>query len=129
MSYRLLADAVFILHWLWSIVAILGLLPCLIPSERYRRYRKIFSIFVIVTLAGRIAWRGCPLTNLEVALRQRYDPSFASNGFVTSYVSRLIHYSTPPWIITAYWLAIFVVLIGPKLVKALKDNFFSGESA
>jgi len=99
MFYRVAADFVVLIHFLWIIFLIFGAFV----GKKYRAV-KIFhtsglGFAVIMQIFG---WY-CPLTYLEIWLRQRHDPLLAYSGsFIIHYIERLIYIELSP--------AIFFVL-------------------
>ena len=94
MWYRLLADALLILHFLWIIFLILGL-----PVGLYfkmRRLRIVHAFGLLFALALQIGGMLCPLTIWEEKLRLHQQPDFSYGGsFIIAYIERLVY---PGWI-------------------------------
>ncbi len=88
MLYKITADIIVLLHFLWIIFLILGAFI----GRRYK-WVKIFHIAgmglaVIIQVFG---WY-CPLTYLEVWLKQVHDPSQGYSGsFIINYVQKLVY--------------------------------------
>jgi hypothetical protein len=88
MFYKVLADIVVLIHFLWILFLIFGG----ILGTR----NKIMKIFHVSGLGFafviQVAGWYCPLTDLEVWLRARHDPSVAYSGsFIVHYVEKLIY--------------------------------------
>jgi len=88
MLYRVLADAVVLLHFLWIVFLFFGAFL----GVRYRAARHIhigglaFAVWIQV-----FDWY-CPLTHLEVWLRRRHDPSMGYAGsFIVHYAEKIIY--------------------------------------
>ena len=105
-SYRLLADAVLLLHFGIVLFVIGGLLLVLAGNLRGWRWvnglgfrlAHLAAIGVVVVQA----WLGqaCPLTTLESWLRlQAGDAAYAAS-FVEHWVQRLLYYEAPAWVFT-----------------------------
>ena len=94
MIYRIAADMVLLLHVLFVVFVVLGLVLVLIGGARqwawvrnpWFRLLHLLAIAVVVLQA----WLGqlCPLTHLEVALRQRAGDAVYSGAFVAHYLDR-----------------------------------------
>ncbi len=68
-TYRVLADLIMLLHFVWIIVfVLLGFL-----SIRYEYYRKFYQMFFVTTFGGQVAFWRCPLTVFENFLRTQYN--------------------------------------------------------
>jgi uncharacterized membrane protein len=96
MFYMLTADFVVLVHFLWIIFLIFGVFI----GRKYRTI-KIFHIAglgfsVVMQILG---WY-CPLTYLEIWLRQRHEPLLSYSGsFIVYYVEKLIYIKIAPWVI------------------------------
>jgi len=88
MVYRVAADFVVLIHFLWIVFLIFGALI----GGRYRAV-KIFHIAglgfaVLIQIFG---WY-CPLTYLEIWLRKSYEPLLTYSGsFIIHYMGKLIY--------------------------------------
>jgi uncharacterized membrane protein len=92
----LAADFVVLVHFLWIIFLIFGVFI----GRKYRAI-KIFHIAglgfsVVMQILG---WY-CPLTYLEIWLRQKHAPLLSYSGsFIVYYMEKLIYIKIAPWII------------------------------
>ena len=96
MPYKILADIVVIIHFLWILFLIFGAFP----GVRNKTV-KIFHIsgLVFAFVIQIFGWY-CPLTHLEVWLRARHDPSLAYAGsFLIHYLEGLIYIEIPTQLI------------------------------
>ncbi|MEW6163401.1 MAG: DUF2784 domain-containing protein [Nitrospirota bacterium] len=96
MFYRLAADFVVLIHFLWIVFLIFG-------AFMGRRYRAV-KIFHIAGLGFAITMQifgwYCPLTYLEIWLRRRHDPSLTYRGsFIIHYAEKLVYIDLSPEII------------------------------
>ncbi len=88
MFYKIAADFVVLLHFSWIIFLIVGAF-----IGRQYRWVKIFhigglSVAVVLQILG---WY-CPLTYLEVWLRQMHNPLGGYSGsYIINYVQKLIY--------------------------------------
>ncbi len=106
MFYRMAADLVVLVHFLWILFLICG-------AFIGRRYRlvKIFHMAglgfaVIMQIYG---WY-CPLTHLEMWLRQKHDPSLTYSGsFIIHYIEKVIYIQLSPGIIFVLTLTMVLV--------------------
>ena len=117
LPYRLLADAVLLLHFAIVLFVVGGLL--LIVAGNLLRWRWVngwpFRVAHLAAIAFVVAeaWTGitCPLTTLESALRQRAGAGGYDAGFVEHWIQRLLFYQAPGWIFTmAYTLFALAVV-------------------
>ncbi|MEW6416549.1 MAG: DUF2784 domain-containing protein [Nitrospirota bacterium] len=117
MFYRVAADFVVLIHFLWIVFLIFGAFI----GKKYRAV-KIFHIAglgfaVIMQIFG---WY-CPLTYLEIWLRQRHAPLLTYSGsFIVYYVEKLIYIELAPWII--FILTLFLVSISAYIYASRKEK-------
>jgi hypothetical protein len=106
MLYRILADTVVIVHLLWILFLICGA----IPGARYKVVRVLhLSGLVFAVILQVFGWY-CPLTHLEVWLRQQHDAATAYAGsFIITYLERIVYLDVSPAAIFAGTLAIAAV--------------------
>lgn len=92
MFYKILADGVVLIHFLWIVFLCLGLF--------WGVKNKIIKLFHLSGLAFAIilqifGWY-CPLTDLEIWLRSRYDPSLSYQGsFIIHYIEKIVYLEIP----------------------------------
>ena len=104
MNYKILADAVVLIHFLWIVFLFLGAL--------WGRKSRIVKIFHLSGLAFAFIiqifdWF-CPLTHLEFWLRSKHAPDLAYAGsFIIYYVERIVYIE-----ISRYIVLIVTLLLG-----------------
>ena len=88
MIYKILADSVVLIHFLWIIFLFFGAL--------WGVKNRIVKIFHIVGLAFAfliqiVDWY-CPLTHLEIWLRSKHEPALTYSGsFIIHYLERIVY--------------------------------------
>lgn len=88
MIYKLLADAVVLIHFLWIIFLILGAFMGV-----KKRAIKVFHLSALLFAFGLqlLDWY-CPLTHLEVWLKAKHDPALAYRGsFIIHYLEKIVY--------------------------------------
>ncbi|MDH5768385.1 MAG: DUF2784 domain-containing protein [Nitrospirota bacterium] len=96
MFFKLAADFVVLIHFIWIVFLITG---AFIGKSCHSV--KLFHIgglcfAVIIQIFG---WH-CPLTYLEAWLRQRHDPLLTYSGsFIIYYIEKFVYVELSPWII------------------------------
>ncbi len=104
MLYKVLADAVVLVHFLWIVFLFLGGI--------WGRKSRIVKIFHLSGLAFALIiqifdWL-CPLTHLEVWLRAKHNPDLTYAGsFIIYYVEKIIYIE-----ISRYIVLIVTLLLG-----------------
>lgn len=104
--YRFFADAVLLLHA--SIVAFVVLGPLLVVVGNLRgwRWANAFSFRALHAAAIAVvvaeSWLGiaCPLTTLEMQLRQWAGATTYAGGFIEYWIARFLYYDFPAWAFT-----------------------------
>jgi len=88
MVYRLLGDAVIVLHFLWILFILFGLFV----GIKYGRLICVHLGGLVLTLILNIGGWFCPLTYLENHLYRLYNPQLAYAGsFIGQYLQKLIY--------------------------------------
>ncbi len=90
--YRILADLTVALHFGWILFLIFG---CFLGT-RFRLIKIVhlsaLAFAVIINATGS----ACPLTYLEVWLRQKHDPALSYAGsFIAHYIEKIIYFTLP----------------------------------
>jgi hypothetical protein len=102
-AYRALADTVLVCHVVYISFVICGLLLILIGGARGWRwvrnpwFRALHLLAIALVVVQ--AWLGiiCPLTTLEMNLRQLAGDSIYRETFIAHWLQRLIFYRAPMW--------------------------------
>ena len=104
MLYKILADAVVLIHFLWIVFLFLGAL-----WGRRSRTIKIFHLSGLAfALIIQIFGWFCPLTHLEAWLRAKHNPNLTYAGsFIIYYVERIVYIE-----ISHYIVLIVTLLLG-----------------
>jgi hypothetical protein len=106
MLYKVLADTVVLIHFLWILFLIFGALP----GARYKLVRVLHLLGLALSVVLQLFGWYCPLTHLEVSLRQRHDPASAYTGsFIITYLERIVYLDASPAAIFAGTLAVVSV--------------------
>ncbi len=124
MIYKILADFVVVIHFLWIVFLFLG-------AIWGRRYLTI-KIFHLSGLAFAIFIQVfnlyCPLTHIEVWLRSKHDPQLAYSGsFIIYYIDKLIYIEVQRYIIfivTIILCALNILLYFPLLCHSKQGKKF-----
>ena len=114
MIYKILADMVVLIHFLWILFLFFGAF--------FGRRNKTIKILHLFGLAFAIwiqivGWY-CPLTHLEVWLRLKHSPELAYTGsFIVHYVEKLVYLelSRPlVFVLTVFLIAFNVWIYLPR---------------
>ena len=117
MSWRLLADAVLVLHVALALFVVLGL-PAIIAGN-LRGWRWVnrpwlrFAHLATIVVVSAEAWAGivCPLTTLEMTLRAKAGESTYAGSLVEHWLQSVLFWQAPAWVFaTVYSLFGLAVL-------------------
>jgi len=132
MSYKILADAIIVVHFLFILFMLLGFLLtayALVFRQKFFdrwlfRSLHLLGIFYVASLS--IMGKYCPLTILENELRLKYEASSAYCGYFTvHYLERLVYPDINPLVIQipTVFLAIFTIVVfiirPPSKIKSI----------
>ncbi len=103
-SYQLLADVVLTLHVAVVAFVIGGLV--LIVIGNLSNWRWVNALWFRLAHLGAIAvvvaevWLGvtCPLTTLEMWLREKANATTYSGSFIEHWLQRILYYEAPTWV-------------------------------
>lgn len=114
--YLAAADALLIVHFLFVLFIILGLLLTLLGGmfswkwvrNPWFRLAHLGGVVVVVLQS----WWGiiCPLTTWEMDLRARGGETVYAGSFIAHWLGRLLYYQAPAWIFIACY-SIFAALV------------------
>jgi hypothetical protein len=103
MLYKILADSVVLIHFLWIVFLFLGAFW----GIRNKAVR-IFHIFglVFAFMIQIFDWY-CPLTHIEVWLRSQHNPELTYTGsFMIHYVEKIVYIE-----LSRYWILVFTIFL------------------
>jgi hypothetical protein len=115
--YRLLADAIVLVHAAYVAFVVFGFVAILIGGLlRWRwirnlKFRVLHLAAIVLVVVEAIAGAMCPLTTLEARLRERAGDVGYPGDFVARIAHRLIFYDFPPWIFTVIYVAFAAMII------------------
>ncbi len=121
-KYKILADAVVIVHAAYVGFVVFGFAAILIGVARHWRWVRNFwfraahlaSIGVVALMAiGDIA---CPLTTFENYLRQKAGQARYPADFIGYWAHQLIFFQAPAWVFTVCYVAFTLLVIAVFVV-------------
>lgn len=118
MMYGLLADTILIVHVLFIVFVVLGLILTIIGGFLHWSWVRKLTFRIAHLLAIGVvvaeAWSDiiCPLTAWEHYLRQAAGQATYTEGFIEHWLHRLIFFDAPTWVFTvAYTIFGLLVLL------------------
>lgn len=117
-TYRALADLALLTHVSFVAFVVLGLVGILVGGLRgwgwvrnpWFRAVHLAAIGVVVVQA----WLGliCPLTTLEMHLRERAGEATYHGTFISHWLQRLLYYEAPPWVFAVCYTLFALAVVG-----------------
>jgi len=115
--YLLAADLLLFGHVLFVSFVVLGLALILIGKSfdwswvrnPWFRISHLFAIGIVVLQS----WVGviCPLTSLEMALRERADGAVYAGSFISHWLESLLYFHAPAWVFTAFYTLFAAIVV------------------
>lgn len=104
LPYHLIADVVLALHFAIAAFVVAGLVLVIIGNLCI--WRWVNNLWFRLAHIGAIAlvmaeaWLGvaCPLTTLEMWLREKANQASYSRSFIEHWLQRLLYYEAPSWV-------------------------------
>ena len=128
---HVLADVVLVTHITFVAFVVGGLLLILIGGFRgWSWIRNPLFRSVHLAAIGLVvvqAWLGviCPLTTLEMALRERAGESTYAGAFVAYWLQKLLYFEAPPWVFAVCYTAFGLAVVGTWIKfrpRTFRDN-------
>ena len=134
MVYAILADSVLLIHTLFVGFVVLGLILIVVGGMRgwqwvrnpWFRLGHLLAIVVVVLQAWLGIW--CPLTLLEMSLREKAGAAVYGGSFIAHWLDTLLYYQAPAWVFALgytlfgalvaaawYWVRPFALKRSPNL--------------
>ena len=117
MPYLLAADAVLLLHVLFVVFVIVGLI--LILAGKLLSWRWVrnwwFRVMHLAAIGVVVlqSWLGviCPLTKLEMFLRGKAGDTTYAGSFIAHWLESILYYQAPAWVFAACYTAFAAVVV------------------
>ena len=126
--YLLAADAILLLHAMFVVFVVFGLILIFIGKARawswvrnpWFRLIHLLAIGIVVAQS----WMGiiCPLTSLEMFLRSRAGDDVYSGSFISHWIQAFLYYEVPLWVF-AIGYTIFGILVVVSWVRIRPRRF------
>lgn len=116
MPYQLLADAVLTLHVAIVLFVVGGLLLVVLGNRRgwywVNAYGFRLAHLAAIAIVAAETWLGatCPLTTLEMWLREQARAATYSGSFIEHWLQRLLYYQAPAWAFAVAY-SVFLLLV------------------
>ena len=120
-AYRILADLVLVTHVSVVAFVVVGLLVILCGGAAgWRWIRNPWFRATHLAAIGLVvvqAWLGviCPLTTLEMHLRERAGDATYSGAFIAHWLQKLLYYEAPAWVFVVCYTLFGLAVIGSWL--------------
>ena len=117
MPYLLAADAVLLLHVLFVVFVVTGLVLILAGKLMSWAWVRNWWFRVIHLAAIGVvvlqSWLGviCPLTKLEMYLRGKAGDAMYAGSFVAHWLESILYYRAPTWVFAACYTAFAAIVV------------------
>lgn len=117
MPYLLAADAVLLLHVLFVVFVVTGLMLILAGKLMSWAWVRNWWFRVIHLAAIGVvvlqSWLGviCPLTKLEMYLRGKAGDAMYAGSFVAHWLESILYYRAPAWVFAACYTAFAAIVV------------------
>lgn len=117
MPYQAFADAVLTLH-VAIVLFVIGGLVIVVAGNIFRwswvnaLWFRLLHLATIAFVVGE-SWLDitCPLTTLEMWLRERAGATIYRGSFIEYWLQRLLYYDAPPWVFIAAYTAFGLLVL------------------
>ncbi|MEW6557234.1 MAG: DUF2784 domain-containing protein [Elusimicrobiota bacterium] len=126
MGYKILADVVIFLHFLWILFIILGFALTVFSWKKFCNnflLRIIHLLSILYTAYLEITEKYCPLTVLENYFKTKSGNITYTGSFIIYNIEKLVYPDVPPMIVIIPTICIGIitlVMFGLKPPKKLK---------
>ena len=117
-QYLIAADAVLVLHLSFVAFVVVGLILIAcggILSWRWVRNR-MFRILHLIAIGVVVlqSWIGviCPLTTLEMELRERAGDAVYEGSFISHWLNAILYYRAPAWVFVVCYTLFGLLVAG-----------------
>lgn len=120
MFFKISADFVVLIHFLWILFLIFGAFI----GRKYIAIKIIHIAGLGFSIIMQIFGWYCPLTYLEIWLRQKHDPSITYTGsFIIHYVEKIVYIELSPLFIFILTVVLVSVSGYIYLIKTRKKTW------
>lgn len=125
--YLLAADALLVLHVLFVLFVVVGLIVILAGRSRLAFVRNPwFRLLHLVCIGVVVAqsWLGqvCPLTVWELALREKAGIATYDGAFIAHWLNEMLYFSAPPWVFAVCY-SVFGLLVVVSWIRVRPAPF------
>ena len=113
----LVADVILLLHVLFVIFVVLGLLIIFVGNAlawswvRNPWFRLMHLLAIAVVVAHSWLNIMCPLTVIEMDLRTRAGDTAYSGSFVSHWLEVILYYQAPPWVFVVCYTTFGAIVV------------------
>ncbi len=117
MPYKIAADLIVFIHFLWILFLIFGFFL----GRKYKTFKVVHITGLCFALIIQIFGWYCPLTYIEIWLREKHNPALSYSGsFIIYYVEKIVYIELSRWII--FILTAILVLISLYFYTGVKHK-------
>lgn len=116
-AYHMAADAVLLLHLLFVVFVVFGLLLILTGGAlgwswvRNPWFRLLHLLAIVIVVIQSWLSVICPLTTIEMLLRNRAGEPTYAGSFITHWLGTILYYQAPPWVFVVCYSAFGALVV------------------
>ena len=116
-AYQLAADAVLLLHLLFVVFVVFGLVLVFVGHAfawswvRNPWFRLIHLVAIAVVVVQSWLRVICPLTTIEMTFRSRAGDATYAGSFIAHWLERVLYYQAPSWVFVVCYTAFGALVI------------------
>jgi H+/Cl- antiporter ClcA len=120
--YRLVVDAVVVVHLAYVAFVVVGLLAILLGLlcrwlwVRNVWFRSLHLLAILVVAAEAVCGITCPLTTWEQRLRLLAGDTSHQGDFIATWVHRLMFFDLQPWVFTVCYVLFGLIVLATFLL-------------
>lgn len=116
-AYHMAADAILLLHLLFVVFVVFGLLLILTGGAlgwswvRNPWFRLLHLLAIVIVVIQSWLSVICPLTTIEMLLRSRAGEPTYAGSFITHWLGTILYYQAPPWVFVVCYSAFGALVV------------------
>lgn len=136
MLYKILADVVIFLHFLWILFIIAGFIFIIFFRKNFPAYagnfilRTIHLVSILYTSYLEFTHKNCPLTDIENYFKVKSDSVTYTGSFIVYYIEKLVYPDVEPLVVIIPTVIIGIITLVMYILKPpkkIRDSFKSGK--
>lgn len=123
MHYKILADIVVFLHFLWILFIIAGFISIIFSWKIFFNnfiLRTIHLVSILYTTYLELAHKNCPLTDIENYFKAKSGNAAYTGSFIVYYIEKIVYPDVEPLVVIIPTIIIGVITLVMYILKPPK---------